>query len=127
MTSTLYNGIMANTNTKNANGSASNRGSQALTLIRTKPFIAGLWKFRNTVPIATLITLAKNWAKSDPGYIQLFIRQVEHNENGIDFIYQPHIQIPLGDYIKNTSQELKSDFGNDLTGWDVATSLWIMN
>ena len=101
-------------------------GQASQTLLKTKPFIAGLWKFKDKVPLGSLITMAERWAKTNPGYVQLFIRQVGHGENGIAFIYQPRTKIPLESYLEKTSQELKKVFGNDLSGWDVATSLWIL-
>jgi hypothetical protein len=92
---------------------------------KTKPFIAGLWKFNDTVPLEKLIILAEHWTKTNSGYFQIFIRQVGSSENGIAFIYQPKILPAIKDYQKQTSQELKEKFGNNLTGWDVAISLWI--
>ena len=112
--------------TNNRNKQPRCDGQMSQSFIKSKPFIAGLWKFRNTIPLATLTTLAERWAETDDGYAQLFIRQVEHGENGIAFIYQPYVYASLDDYIRTTSQELKKTFGNDLTGWDVAVSQqWI--
>lgn len=93
-------------------------------LVKTKPFIAGLWKFKSSIPLKKLINIAKKWVGRNEGYYQLYIRQVGPDENAIAFIFQSH-DILLEDYLRNTSQELKKQFGEDLTGWDIATSMWL--
>lgn len=91
-----------------------------------KPYIAGLWKFQIAVPVETLIALAKKWADEDQCYRQIFIRKVSNEENAICFIYEPEAKTSWEAYLRTKSGELRNEFGQHLTGWDVASPIFLV-
>ena len=88
----------------------------------------GLWKFKDKISAEELSKIANKWAAEDPNYLQLYIRRVSKDQRGIGFTYK----IPEGkdaekvhkEYFEQTSDFLKRLFGNDLVGWDLATTVW---
>jgi len=87
-----------------------------------KNLIVGLWKFQERVGEKDLIEVCNNWAK-DENYVQLYIRKVSKDQLGIGFAYVGDGTKETHDeYMNNTSDQLKRKFGNDLVGWDVAST-----
>lgn len=90
----------------------------------------GLWKFSSKIPKEDLVKFAEQWAAEDPNYLQLYVRKVSKDQNGIGFTYQ----IPEGidtqkahdEYFDKTSDILKRNFGNDLAGWDIASTVMVI-
>ena len=87
-----------------------------------KSLVIGLWKFHERVGEKDLIEVAEEWAK-DENYIQLYIRKVSKDQLGIGFAYK-HDGTKEGhqEYFDLTSDMLKRKFGNDLVGWDIAST-----
>ncbi len=84
--------------------------------------IMGLWKFHNKVSENALIEIAEEWAK-DENYVQLYIRKVSKDQSGIGFAYKGDGTKEGHDkYFDITSDQLKRRFGNDLVGWDIAST-----
>jgi len=80
----------------------------------------GLWKFDERVGEKDLIEVANEWAK-DEKYVQLYIRKVSKDQNGIGFAYETDGTKEAHDaYFYSASDGLKRKFGNDLVGWDIA-------
>ena len=90
----------------------------------------GLWKFSSKVPREDLVKLAEKWSAEDQNYLQLYVRKVSKDQNGIGFTYQ----FPEGAdakeaqdaYFGKTSDYLKRNFGNDLAGWDMASTVTVI-
>ena len=93
-------------------------------------WIMGLWKFRDAIPSEKLAEIANKWAAEDPRYLQLYIRKVSKDQRGIGFTYEiPKGQDPMSaqeDYFESTSDYLRRCFGNDLAGWDLATTVYVI-
>jgi len=95
-----------------------------------KNWIMGLWKFSHKISTKELEEIASQWSAEDKNYIQLYIRRVSKDQMGIGFTYQ----IPEGkdkkaahdEYMDKTSDFLKRSFGNDLAGWDIASTVWLI-
>jgi len=91
----------------------------------------GLWKFSAKISREDLSKQAEKWAE-DPSYLQLYVRKVSKDQNGIGFTYQ--LSVPEGsdskeahdEYFAKTSDYLKRNFGNDLVGWDIATPVLVI-
>lgn len=82
----------------------------------------GIWKFHERVGNKELLNLANDWAKDD-NYVQLYIRKVSKDQLGIGFAYKSDGTKKAYDkYFDETSDMLKRNFGNDLVGWDIASS-----
>lgn len=82
--------------------------------------IMGLWKFHQRVGNKDLIEVANEWAKDD-NYVQLYIRKVSKDQDGIGFAYKTDGTKEAHDkYFYETSDQLKRRFGNDMVGWDIA-------
>jgi len=91
--------------------------------------IMGIWKFSDKIPMKDLIETAQNWAKEDENYLQLYIRKVSKDQYGIGFTYNIKGQDSKEAYDKyfyQASDSLKRTFGNDLAGWDIASSAYII-
>lgn len=89
---------------------------------KNKSLIIGLWKFHERVGEKDLLEVVNEWAL-DENYIQLFIRKVSKDQNGIGFAYKSEgFRENQVEYMDKTSDYLKRKFGNDLVGWDVATT-----
>lgn len=87
-----------------------------------KSLILGLWKFNEKISNKDLLEVANEWAK-DPNYTQLYIRRVSKDQLGIGFAYLSDGERDTQTkYMDETSDYLKRKFGNDLVGWDVATT-----
>lgn len=87
-----------------------------------KSLILGLWKFDQKVSKADLEEVANEWAK-DPKYLQVYIRKVSKDQEGIGFAYAGEgTQEAHREYFDATSDVLKRKFGNGLVGWDIATT-----
>ncbi len=90
----------------------------------------GLWKFSHKISREELSALAEKWAAEDPNYLQLYIRGVSKDQDGIGFTYR----LPEGQdtkethmaYFDRTSDALKRSFGNDFVGWDMAAPVIII-
>ena len=89
---------------------------------KPKSLILGLWKFNEKVGNKDLLEVANEWAK-DENYIQLYIRKVSKDQYGIGFAYK-HDGTKEGQesYHFASSDYLKRKFGNDLVGWDLAST-----
>lgn len=95
-----------------------------------KKWIMGLWKFSQKIPTKDLGEIAQKWAAEDQNYLQLYIRQVSKDQMGIGFTYQ----LPVGEdtklghdrYFDATTDFLKRTFGNDLVGWDISSTAWVV-
>ncbi len=86
----------------------------------------GLWKFDQRVGREVLVEVAKDWA-SDENYVQLYIRKVSKDQNGIGFAYTTDGSEEAHDtYFSKTSDQLKRKFGNDLVGWDMASTVTVI-
>ena len=85
--------------------------------------ISGLWKFNDKVGEESLIEVAKEWA-IDEKYTQLYVRKTSKDQLGIGFVYArgDGSKKTYEDYFDATSDALKRKFGNDLAGWDIASS-----
>ena len=82
----------------------------------------GIWKFHERVGEKDLLEIATEWAKDDK-YTQLYIRKVSKDQLGIGFSYQGDGTKEAQDiYFNTTSDQLKRKFGNDLAGWDIAST-----
>jgi len=82
----------------------------------------GLWKFHERVGHKDLLEVAEEWAK-DENYELLYIRKVSKDQNGIGFAYKSDgTQEAHREYLDNASDYLKRKFGNDLVGWDIAST-----
>ena len=82
----------------------------------------GLWKFHERVGERDLIEVANELAKDDK-YVQLYIRKVSKDQNGIGFAYESDgTKEAYETYFDKTSDSLKRAFGNDLVGWDIAST-----
>ncbi len=87
-----------------------------------KSLIMGLWKFHGKVGHKDLMEVAEGW-KSDENYELLYIRQVSKDQNGVGFAYKSDGTKEAHDvYFNKASDELKRKFGNDLVGWDIAST-----
>ncbi|MBP7928081.1 hypothetical protein KAZ57_02955 [Patescibacteria group bacterium] len=87
-----------------------------------KSLIMGLWKFHERVGNKDLLEVANEWA-SDEKYVQIYIRKVSKDQYGIGFAYESEgTKESQGAYMDATSDTLKRKFGNDLVGWDIATT-----
>jgi hypothetical protein len=88
----------------------------------SKSLIMGLWKFNDRVGEKDLLEVTKEWA-NDAKYFQLYIRKVSKDQNGIGFAYVSDGTKEAHDnYFNSTSDGLKRKFGNDLVGWDIAST-----
>jgi len=66
--------------------------------------------------------VTNEWAK-DEKYLQVYIRKVSKNQEGIGFVYDAGgTKKGQENYFDKTSDYLKRRFGNDLAGWDIATT-----
>jgi hypothetical protein len=84
--------------------------------------IMGLWKFHERVGESDLLEVANEWA-SDEKYTHLYIRRVSKDQLGIGFAYEGDgTQEAHNEYFNRTSDQLKRRFGNDLVGWDIAST-----
>lgn len=84
--------------------------------------IIGLWKFDQRVGEKDLIEVAQEWAE-DEKYCQLYIRKVSKDQLGIGFVYKgAGTKEAHDEYFNKTSDQLKRKFGNDLVGWDIAST-----
>lgn len=84
--------------------------------------IMGLWKFHERVGNKDLIEVANEWAEDD-NYVQIYIRKVSKDQEGIGFAYKSDGTKEAHDkYYYETSDQLKRKFGNDLVGWDISTT-----
>ena len=89
---------------------------------KVKNLIMGLWKFHERVGEKDLREVADEWA-SDDKYTQLYIRKVSKDQLGIGFAYVGNGTKEAHDkYFDRTSDQLKRKFGNDLVGWDIAST-----
>jgi len=89
---------------------------------KNKSSIMGIWKFHERVGEKDLLEIATEWAKDDK-YTQLYIRKVSKDQLGIGFSYQGDGTKEAQDiYFNTTSDQLKRKFGNDLAGWDIAST-----
>lgn len=89
---------------------------------QTKSLILGLWKFQDRVGEKDLLEVATEWA-NDENYVQLYIRQVSKDQLGIGFAYKyDGVKESQRKYFDETSDALKRKFGNDLAGWDIAST-----
>ena len=76
-----------------------------------------------------LIETAQKWADEDKKYLQLYIRKVSKDQYGIGFTYDRKGQDSKeaqDKYMFQTSDVLKRSYGNDLVGWDIASSAYII-
>lgn len=97
--------------------------------MQRKLWATGLWKFSDKVPTKDLNEFTQQWAE-DENYLQLYIRKVSKDQMGIGFTYR----LPeSGDDKKNydafflsATDKLKRTFGNDLVGWDVSSTTWVI-
>lgn len=97
--------------------------------MKNSNIISGLWKFSHKISEEKLIELAQEWSLNKK-YIQLYIRKVSKDQNGIGFMYDitdsdNHKQ-EYDEYFDKTSDTLKRNFGNDLAGWDLSSSTIII-
>lgn len=89
---------------------------------KTKSLVLGLWKFHERVSNKDLLEVANEWAKDDK-YLQVYIRKVSKDQYGIGFAYEAGgTKEGHDEYFDKTSDYLKRKFGNDLVGWDLATT-----
>lgn len=88
----------------------------------SKHLIMGLWKFHERVGEKDLIEVANEWAL-DEKYLELYVRQVSRDQLGIGFAYKSDgTKEAHQEYFNATSDKLKRKFGNDLVGWDIAST-----
>ena len=96
--------------------------------MQEKNWIMGLWKFSDKISQKDLGEIAEKWAE-DPKYLQLYIRKVSKDQNGIGFTYD--LGTDKNDeaykaYHDKTTDFLKRKFGNDLAGWDLGSAVWVI-
>lgn len=98
--------------------------------MKEKNWTMGLWKFSQNVSLQQLAEVANKWAVEDASYLQLYIRKVSKDQMGIGFTYQLPLDVPAKEahdvYFEKTTDYLKRNFGNDLVGWDIASSVWVI-
>ena len=100
-----------------------------IPMTNSQEVIMGIWKFSDKIPMKDLIETAQNWAKEDEKYLQLYIRKVSKDQSGIGFTYDIKGQDGKeahDKYFNQTSDTLKRNYGNDLVGWDIASSAYII-
>lgn len=86
----------------------------------------GIWKFHERVGHSDLLEVAQAW-ESDANYVQLYIRKVSKDQLGIGFSYRhAGTKESYQEYFDATSDMLKRKFGNDLVGWDIASSTTVI-
>ena len=95
---------------------------EVINMEKNKSLIMGLWKFRKRVNEKDLIEVANEWSKDDK-YVQIYIRTVSKDQNGIGFAYEGNgTKEAYDEYFDKTSDLLKRKFGNDFVGWDIAST-----
>ncbi len=95
---------------------------EVISMESNKNLIMGLWKFHERVGGKDLIEVTNEWAK-DEKYVQIYIRKVSKDQSGIGFSYEGDgTKEAYEEYFNKTSDQLKRKFGNDLVGWDIASS-----
>ncbi len=86
----------------------------------------GLWKFHERVGVDKLTEVANEWAK-DEKYVNLYVRKTSKDQFGIGFAYAGDGSKEAHDeYFDKTSDQLKRKFGNDLVGWDIASTAFLI-
>jgi len=89
-----------------------------------------MWKFDSKISVEDLGEIAKQWSKEDENYIQLYIREVSKDQMGIGFTYRlaedRDAKEAYRAYFNKTTDFLKRKFGNDLVGWDISSSVWVI-
>ncbi|KND48882.1 MAG: hypothetical protein AB200_00445 [Parcubacteria bacterium C7867-005] len=95
--------------------------------------IIGIWKFSHKVSPETLAEVAEKWATEDSRYEHLYVRQVSKDQHGIGFEYRAYEGIDsenhkqsYDEYFEKTTDKLKREFGNDLAGWDISSSSYVI-
>ncbi len=95
-----------------------------------KKWIMGMWKFSDKISTKDLGEVAEKWKAEDENYLQLYIRKVSKDQMGIGFTYRltedQDKQVGYDEYFERTTDFLKRKFGNDLAGWDLGSSVWII-
>ena len=98
--------------------------------MQEKKWATGLWKFSDKISTKDLGEIAEMWAKEDPNYIQIYIRRVSKDQMGIGFTYKLAEDKDNSDsydeYFNKTTDFLKRKFGNDLAGWDLSSTTWVI-
>ena len=89
---------------------------------KTKSLVVGLWKFHERISEKGLAEMAEEWA-TDDRYSHLYVRKVSKDQLGIGFTYDAGgTKEGHDEYFDLTSDQLKRKFGNDLVGWDIAST-----
>ena len=90
----------------------------------------GLWNFDDKVSPKELSDGAAVWAAEDMGYLTIYIRRTANSRLSIGFTYEvPATEDPKvvqNEYIKRTSEFLKTRFGSHLLGWDIASTAYLV-
>jgi len=98
-------------------------------IMQRKRWATGLWKFSDKVSTKELNDFAQQWV-ADENYLQLYIRKVSKDQMGIGFTYRlPESEDDKAiydEFFNDTTDKLKRAFGNDLVGWDVSSTTWII-
>lgn len=92
----------------------------------SRSLILGLWKFNERVSNKDLLEIANEWAEDD-NYVQIYIRKVSKDQYGIGFAYKHDgTKESQDDYHFKTSDFLRRKFGNDIVGWDLASTVQLI-
>lgn len=90
----------------------------------------GIWKFSDRVSNKDLLEIAEKWKNEDPNYLQLYIRKVSKDQDGIGFSYQlpegEDKQKAYAEHFEKTTDYLKRIHGNDFIGWDMSTDVIVI-
>ncbi len=102
------------------------KNSETENPVHREQFIAGIWKFKDEVPMSELEAVAKEWA-ADPKFTSLFIRKVSKDQYGICFMYDDRgsedNESTYDAFFDSTTDQLKKKFGNSFCGWDVSSTI----
>lgn len=90
----------------------------------------GIWKFADRVSKKDLFEIAEKWKDEDPNYLQLYVRKVSKDQNGIGFCYRlpegEDKQKAYDEYLDKTTDYLKRIHGNDFVGWDISMDVRVI-
>ncbi len=93
-------------------------------------WIMGLWKFAGQVELSRILEAANDLAKAEPQYVQIYVRKSSKQQYSIGFAYNLNsdeaIEMRMNTYIEKTEQWLRSHFGNELIGHDIAAPIYLI-
>ena len=87
---------------------------------------SGVWRFKDTIGIATLTKVVIEWMKAEPEkYFDIHFGFCARGQVGIFFKYRrgatDHFK-----FVHEMSDQLLRQFGNDFVGWDISAATWLL-